>query len=205
MVFKGSSLCLTLFAGNAAQRLSPFFLFVFCRCFEETLYRCYKGGRAKTTMNIHVAATDAEIIACYPVMRELRPHIAKEQFLSRVRDQERWGYRLAFIQEPTGVVAVAGFRVGENLAWGRFLYVDDLVTLPGHRSRGHGARLLAWLRERAALEGCEQIHLDSGTQRKDAHRFYEREGMTVASLHFVEKIAPAQAPQSASSLTGRRG
>jgi len=129
----------------------------------------------------------------------------EEQFLSLVRGQERAGYRLAYIQEPTGVVAVAGFRVGENLAWGRFLYVDDLVTLPWHRSKGYGANLLSWLKERTAVEGCEQMHLDSGIQRKEAHRFYEREGMTMASLHFVEKIAPDKAPQPTSALPRRRG
>ena len=81
-------------------------------------------------MNIRIAITDTEITACYPVMRELRSHIAEDQFLSRVRRQEITGYRLAFVQALEGVVAVAGFRVGENLAWGRFLYVDDLVTRP---------------------------------------------------------------------------
>ncbi|MBI3561166.1 MAG: GNAT family N-acetyltransferase [Gammaproteobacteria bacterium] len=144
-------------------------------------------------MNICIATTDSEIAACYPVMRELRPHIAEDQFLSRVRNQETAGYRLAFVQESDGLVAVAGFRVGENLAWGRFLYVDDLVTLPAHRSKGYGAKLLAWLKEHAKKEGCVQFHLDSGTQRKDAHRFYEREGMTMNSLHFAENITPNNA------------
>lgn len=146
-------------------------------------------------MSIHVATTDTEIAACYPVMRELRPHVAEEQFLSRVRSQESTGYRLAYLLEANGVVAVAGFRVGENLAWGHFLYVDDLVTLSQHRSKGYGAYLLSWLKEKAEKEGCEQMHLDSGIQRKEAHRFYEREGMTMASLHFAEKIAPNEALQ----------
>ncbi|MCC7202046.1 MAG: GNAT family N-acetyltransferase [Nitrospirae bacterium] len=156
-------------------------------------------------MTVLVAKTDAEIAACYPVMRELRHHITEDQFLSRVRSQESAGYRLAFLEGENGVVAVAGFRVGENLAWGRFLYVDDLVTLPEHRSKGHGAELLSWLKEQAAKEGCEQIHLDSGVQRKEAHRFYEREGMTMASLHFAEKIAPDKTLRPASPLTQRRG
>ncbi len=141
-------------------------------------------------MNIRIATTDAEIAACFPVMRELRPHIAEDEFLSRVRHQQNTGYRLAFVQEADAVVAVAGFRIGENLAWGRFMYVDDLVTLPAHRSRGHGARLLSWLRQQAAGEGCQQLHLDSGMQRKDAHRFYEREGMAITGFHFAERIAP---------------
>ena len=36
------------------------------------------------------------------------------------------------------------------LAWGRFLYVDDLSTLPEARRRGYGMELLEWLRDEAA-------------------------------------------------------
>ena len=146
-------------------------------------------------MHIRIATTDVEIADCFPVMRELRPLIAENQFLSRIRSQINSGYRLAFVQVTDRVVAVASFRVGENLAWGRFLYVDDLVTLPAHRSKGYGAKLLSWLMELAAKEGCQQMHLDSGIQRKEAHRFYEREGMTMASFHFVENVAPDKALQ----------
>jgi GNAT superfamily N-acetyltransferase len=139
-------------------------------------------------MNIRIATTDADIAACYSVMRELRPHVVEEQFLARVRAQEKAGYRLAFVQEQDAWVAVAGFRIAENLAWGRFLYVDDLVTLPIHRSKGYGAGLLAWLRDYALKEGCLQLHLDSGMQRTQAHHFYEREGMARAGVHFSESV-----------------
>ncbi len=147
-------------------------------------------------MSIRVATTEVEIAACYPVMRKLRPHVAEEQFLPRIRSQESAGYRLAYLQVSDSVVAVAGFRISENLAWGRFLYVDDLVTLPEHRSKGYGARLLFWLKEQAAKGGCEQMHLDSGIQRKEAHRFYEREGMTMSGFHFVAKVAPDRVLQA---------
>ena len=140
-------------------------------------------------MNIQIATSDSEITACYPVMRALRPHIGEEQFLSQFRAQESTGYRLAFVQATEGIVSVAGFRLSENLASGRFLYVDDLVTLPDYRSKGYGSKLLSWLKEYAVKAGCLQLHLDSGIQRKEAHRFYEREGMTLASFHFVENIA----------------
>lgn len=139
-------------------------------------------------MDIFIAKTDKEIVACCNTMRELRPHILAEQFVQRVRRQECDGYRLAFLRQDGAVVAVAGFRVGENLAWGRFLYVDDLVTLASCRSHGYGAVMLKWLKEYAAKEGCSQMHLDSGMQRVDAHRFYKREGMTNASFHFVVNI-----------------
>lgn len=136
-------------------------------------------------MGIRLAETDAEVRACFPVMAALRTELRDEDaFLARVRLQERTGYRLACCEEDGRVAAVAGFRIGENLAWRRFLYVDDLVTLPERRSRGHGKALLDWLADHARSEGCGQLHLDSGTQRTEAHRFYEREGFRASSLHF---------------------
>jgi GNAT superfamily N-acetyltransferase len=139
-------------------------------------------------MQIDLASSDEAITDCYPIMRELRPHIGAEEFLSRVRLQQADGYRLAVLRDATGPVAMAGFRIGLNLAWGRHLYVDDLVTLPGKRSKGYGAALLEWLRAHAMEQGCEQLHLDSGLQREAAHRFYAREGMSKAGYHFVFQL-----------------
>lgn len=146
------------------------------------------GATTGKNMNIQVATTDTQIATCYSVMRELRPHLEEAEFLARVRKLETRGYRLAFVRQPEGVVAVAGFWVRENLAWGRFLYVDDLVTLSVHRSKGIGTLLLTWLREYAIKEDCCQLHLDSGVQRKGAHRFYEREGMSMFGYHFAESL-----------------
>lgn len=140
-------------------------------------------------MKIQIATSDEELLACFPVMHELRPRLDKDYFVEKVRALELSGYRLAYLQELKGPVAVAGFRLGESLAWGRFLYVDDLVTLSTHRSRGFGSALLSWLTEYAEKQGCDQLHLDSGVQRKDAHRFYEREGMLLTSYHFAKPVA----------------
>lgn len=149
-------------------------------------------------MHIYLADTDKGIDDCYSVMSELRPHIPESEFVSQVRSQEKSGYRLAAGEDGGRIVAVAGFRIGENLAWGRFLYVDDLVTSGIRRSEGHGAELLSWLRNYAVEEGCHQLHLDSGIQREAAHRFYEREGMSKGGFHFVEQLSPDEALQSTS-------
>ena len=133
---------------------------------------------------IRLAETDAEILACFDVIHELRPHIPREGFVARVRLQEREGYQLAYVSGARGVAAVAGFRIGTFLAWGRALYVDDLVTTEGSRSGGHGHALLEWLRAHGEREGCGQLHLDSGTFRHAAHRFYFRERMEISSFHF---------------------
>ena len=139
-------------------------------------------------MTIHEATTDAAIAACYPVMAQLRPYLLDDEFLPRVRRQMANGYRLAYVEQESRPVAVAGFRQLENLAWGRFLYVDDLVTDENARSQGHGERLFDWLLAEADRLGCEQLHLDSGVQRFAAHRFYFRERMDITSYHFARKV-----------------
>lgn len=141
-------------------------------------------------MPIERAETDEAILACYDVMAELRPHLARAGFLATVRAQEKDGLRLACVREGGRVVAVAGYRVATNLFCGRHLYVDDLVTASAERSRGHGKALLAWLREQATLNDCDVFHLDSGVQRKRAHQFYLREGMELSGYHFSVQLKP---------------
>ena len=139
-------------------------------------------------VRIALAAEDEEIQGCYPVMAELRPHVAPEEFLPRVRRQmEIAGYKLAYLWDGE-VKAVAGFRVSECLAWGRFVYVDDLVSKDGERSKGYGGQLFDWLVEYARGEDCDQFHLDSGVQRFAAHRFYLAKRMSIEAHHFGLKL-----------------
>lgn len=139
-------------------------------------------------LSIRLAESDSDIAACSPIMHRLRPQIPNDQFLARVRSQALQGYRLATASLPAGIVAVAGFRTSLNLAWGRFLYVDDLVTAKRHRSHGYGGALLEWLSKYAQDAGCTQLHLDSGLQRTDAHRLYRQAGMDATGYHFARSL-----------------
>ena len=132
--------------------------------------------------------------SAYLAMRALRTHVPDEAALIRLVDdvQRPQGYRLvgAFDAEEPAAAAVAGFRTGNNLAWGHFLYVDDLATRPEFRRRGLGTGLLVWLAREAARLGCEELHLDSGVQleRADAHRLYFSSGLVITSHHFARRL-----------------
>ena len=139
-------------------------------------------------IHIALAESDADIARCFPVMAQLRPHLVEAEFGPRVRRMQREGFLLAALTAEGAVRAVAGYRYHEKLFSGRTLYVDDLVSDPGHRSRGHGARLLAWLADQAKARDCDLLELDSGVQRFDAHRFYVRERMRIASYHFSRAL-----------------
>jgi GNAT superfamily N-acetyltransferase len=121
-------------------------------------------------------------------MSELRENLVKDEFLDLVRQMEREGYRLAFHEENGSVVVVAGYRVFTNLSMGKNLYVDDLSTSKSERSKGYGEKMINWLRDVAKVEGCNYFHLDSGTQRHAAHKFYFRQGLSINYYHFSEKL-----------------
>jgi len=137
---------------------------------------------------VSLARNDQEIQSCFDVMVALRPHLKREEFVSRVRrQQEESGYELAYVTAGE-VKAVAGFRISECLAWGKFLYVDDLVTGTSDRSHGYGGVLFDWLVAYARAAGCAEFHLDSGVQRFDAHRFYLKKRMAIEAHHFGLKL-----------------
>ncbi|HXX42746.1 MAG TPA: GNAT family N-acetyltransferase [Chthoniobacterales bacterium] len=138
---------------------------------------------------ISIAATLEAIRRCHPVMKELRPHIHNtEKFVERVQRQQKRGYIVALLESEGEVRAVAGYRFLESLHSGKFLYVDDLVTRAVDRSLGFGGQLFDWLVQQAREQGCENLELDSGVQRFDAHRFYLVKRMNISSYHFRIKI-----------------
>ena len=138
---------------------------------------------------IELAATDADIASTFDVMVQLRTHLTRDRYVPLIQQMVRQSsYRLVSLKEGSEVAAVAGFRVTESLAWGRFIYVDDLISDDSARSRGYGKALLDWIAQYGKANGCTQLHLDSGVQRHGAHRFYLRERMDITCYHFQIKL-----------------
>lgn len=134
--------------------------------------------------SIQLAESREQIERCFPVMRQLRPRLTADTFVERIEQQQKEGYRLAFLEHEGSVASVAGFRVMSVLWSGRTIYVDDLVTDEAMRSHGFGAQMILWLTALARKEGCETFSLDSGTHRQEAHAFYFRQGLRISDFHF---------------------
>jgi GNAT superfamily N-acetyltransferase len=135
-------------------------------------------------MKCALVESDADIAACCSLLAELRPRIHADDLCVQVARQRKHGYQLACSKDRTGVLAVAGFRVAEKLAWGKHIYIDDLVARSNVRSQGVGRILFDWVVERAREWDCKAVHLDSGLQNFAAHRFYLRQGLAITSHHF---------------------
>jgi GNAT superfamily N-acetyltransferase len=141
----------------------------------------------QASATIQLAISVAEIEQCFPVMSQLRSHLQADNFVQQVQTQMETGYQLAYIHDEQ-VVGVAGFEISTNLAWGKYLYVADLVIDEGVRSQGYGEALFTWLIKYAQKHNCQEFHLDSGVQRFAAHRFYLRHKMNISSHHFSLKL-----------------
>ena len=114
------------------------------------------------------------------------------------RDRGSNGFRWAIESEQSDVLlALDGrslvglasvYRDIESIRYGRRTWLQDLVVDRAARGGGVSKALLAaaadWARER----GCTHLALSSGWNRKDAHRFYEREGMERAIYYELSSL-----------------
>jgi GNAT superfamily N-acetyltransferase len=141
---------------------------------------------AKTqAMDIHYVDAPEEVARCYALMRQLRPHLVSErEFIERWRRQAEDGYRLLAIWKGAQPVALAGYRVQENLIHGRFFYVDDLVTDEAQRGGGYGRLLMDRLKDEARALDCSKLVLDTALSNSLGQRFYFREGLLSRALRF---------------------
>ena len=135
------------------------------------------------TPHIYLPESDQEIADCFEVFSVLRPHLLAATFVAQVRRQQAQGYQLMAQRDGSSVVSATGFRLAEFLAWGKVLYVDDLITLPSARGKGYAGQLLDWLIAHAKSQGCDALHLDSGYMRHNAHRLYLNKGLQLACHH----------------------
>lgn len=138
-------------------------------------------------ITVRLAETDSDLERLSPVLLELRTHFTASTLIAQIKEQQKQGYLIAIAESGGEIVGVAGFVVGRKLAWGKHIYVDDLVSTERSRSTGVGGAMIAWLKAYARDKGCGQVHLDSGVQRFPAHRFYLRHGFDIASHHFSIK------------------
>lgn len=139
-------------------------------------------------MEVKIAHTDNDILKCFKVIKELRPHLKEENFVSLVKKMMTEGYELAYIEENNIAVAAVGFRYLHLLYNGAQYYIDDLTTLPESRGKGYAGKLLDYVETLALEKGFDAVTLDSGHQRFDAHRLYLNKGFKIVAHHFSKTL-----------------
>ena len=136
---------------------------------------------------------EGETYRAAPALLELRPKAGPlDTLISRIDVQRADGYRIvgAFDDGESEAAAVIGFKVTQNLVWGRYLYIEDVVTRAAGRGRGHAPALMEWVLDEARRAECGQVHLNSGVgpDRRGAHRFYFNSGLRISAHHFSMEL-----------------
>lgn len=139
----------------------------------------------QSSTDIRLVENEAEVAACFPLMRQLRPHLtSEEEFISRWQSQTAAGYKLMVSWSADVPAALAGYRLQENLIHGVHFYVDDLVTDESIRGAGYGRGMLERLKSEARRSGCRRLILDTPLTNSLGHRFYFRHGLLARALRF---------------------
>jgi GNAT superfamily N-acetyltransferase len=140
-------------------------------------------------MKIIELDSEADWKEAFQVVKELRTHLSYEQYVSMLETMKPNGYRGFLLKEGETPVAYTGITERVNFYDGHHLFVYELVTKESERSKGYGEALLTFIENLAKDIGCQKMHLDSGLQRTDAHRFYEEKmGMSKKSYAFKKLL-----------------
>jgi ribosomal protein S18 acetylase RimI-like enzyme len=130
-----------------------------------------------------------DITDSFAVMRELRPLVTDaDTYLERVQRQQQDGYRLIGAWQGDELSGLAGYRHLENLIYGRFTYIDDLVVRSSSQRSRCGAALIGHVRDLAKADGRAALVLDTGLANSLAQRFYFRNGLLARGLHFSQSL-----------------
>jgi GNAT superfamily N-acetyltransferase len=137
-------------------------------------------------MQMLILDTPTEIAKSFDAFVELRPNLINVQkFIEQVITQQKEGYKIISLVQDDEVRACIGFRILTMLAWGKILYVDDLITKKKYRNQGYGKFLLDYVTAIASHNECDQIHLDTGYNRHAAHKTYLNHGFEFNSHHLA--------------------
>ncbi|HQY22707.1 MAG TPA: GNAT family N-acetyltransferase [Gammaproteobacteria bacterium] len=130
-----------------------------------------------------------DIAKSFETFLELRPTLSDVQsFTQQILNQQKDGYEIIAIIEDEEVMACIGFRMMTMLAWGKILYIDDLITKEKWQRRGYGKILLEHITKIAKDNQCNQVHLDTGYTRYNAHRIYLNQGFEFHCHHLALKL-----------------
>lgn len=139
------------------------------------------------TLTIKELQSQHDIMAAFPVIKQLRQHLDETTYLELVTEAKATDmYKMFALFDQDEMVAVTGFKPMITLYYGRFVWVCDLVTCKDKRSHGYGEKLLSFVHEWAKDNDYEAVSLSSGLKRADAHRFYE-EKMDYNRVSYVFK------------------
>jgi GNAT superfamily N-acetyltransferase len=126
----------------------------------------------------------------YNLISELYLHINNQDIFTADFTSicNKSGYKVIGKYVNNKLVAILGYRMLYKFAFGKYIYIDDLITLHEYRSRGYGYQLIKWIKIESKKAGYNQIHLDMNINNHLALKFYLNNGFQARAHHLVCQI-----------------
>ncbi len=138
---------------------------------------------------ILIVKNRSELEKCFPVMKELRPHLTFADFISIYEDAHRNdGYEIVAIEDDNNILAIMGYRILSDYVRGKHVYIDDLVSSESVRSKGLGAELLRYAEGVARDLNLKTLRLCTGIENDRGVSFYERNGWIKRAFAYTKKL-----------------
>lgn len=133
-----------------------------------------------------------EILSLLYQLQRPRPrtdseHAAFRKRISQYIDEK--DKRIIISEQNSKVVGLASMALLPRLNRTKLeMYIPELVVSENHRGSGVGKSLIEACISIAKKKKCFRIRLESGNQRKGAHRFYKKIGFEQSALSYTMEI-----------------
>jgi GNAT superfamily N-acetyltransferase len=140
-------------------------------------------------MNIELINSE-EMDSIIPFLQMSNPSIEKETLRLRVSEMIGQGYQCVGAFEENNLIAICGLWIITKYYIGKHIEPDNMIVLPEHRSKGLGKKIMQWVYEYGASQGCVASELNCYLPNTKGQLFWTNEGYEVIAYHYQKPLLP---------------
>ncbi len=129
--------------------------------------------------------TKEEMLECYDILLEVYPSLTMEEYDRELDVMLPHNYGQVVVKDGDRIAGLSGYWIGSKLWCGKYLEADNVVVASDYRSKGVGKLIFDYLEEKAKMEECTMVALDSYSDNFKAHKFFYGAGFVPRGFHFI--------------------
>jgi GNAT superfamily N-acetyltransferase len=129
-----------------------------------------------------------EMFAAFDVLSNMYPDMNRAEYEAVLPERVKNGYRMVGVFDGDTCVCSAGFWISYRFYCGKFIQLDNMVTVPDARSKGVGKLVVDFIKSLGKSESCQKVLIDTYVENYSAHRFFLREGFIIRGYHLNYEI-----------------
>jgi ribosomal protein S18 acetylase RimI-like enzyme len=140
-------------------------------------------------MNDNVLLRDVEVddsVRLAELADQLGYPCTNENIKERIKSYIKQNTRRIIVAEINGaVVGWTSLDLVEHFYVDSYVQISGLIVDKAYRGRGIGKKIIDEAKRWTKEKGCACLRLQANVIRKEAHRFYKREGFSILKQQYV--------------------